>query len=197
MLIGFAGMARSGKSKAANYLLSHYPEEWDTAISFADPLKEAAVEIFGFPWADVHGLHGYDRETIHPVWGISVRQALQDLGSAVRETFGQDHWIKRTLLENPDDEERIPLSRTIITDVRYDNEVDAVKIRGGVIIGLIRDCEDMPSVRDHSSEEMARNRLHLVADHLIVASSLEELYSQLDAVVTLQIPGAARTLPSA
>lgn len=176
-LIGLAGLARSGKDTAGNYLVTNHG--FDARAMFAGPLKDAARHIFGLSHEEVHGVN-YDRESAHPAWGFSVRHMLQKLGTeSVRDIFGQDHWVQlmRLRLATGDLRDK----DVVITDVRFDNEVEMIRDLGGQILGIVRtddQCHN-PSY-GHVSEEMASLRLSEVVDHTVFARNVDQLHRELN-----------------
>jgi len=172
-ILALVGKARSGKNTAAEFLLG---EGYEFLESFAGPLKEAAQIIFNLTEDEVNGL-GYDRE--QPTdWGFSVREILQKLGTeSIRDVFGQEHWVdlmrcRLTELE------LTPCEGVIITDARFENEVQLVHEFGGTVLGLERPGFES-NVRAHSSEAMASGNLADVCDFVISARSVEELHAEL------------------
>ena len=94
MIIAIAGVKRSGKDTAAQYLIDnwwHVPPEDPKSLfhpetfalpfqmhHFADPLKRALEGIYGWD----KGIWDLpEKEEIDPFWGISPRQAAQMLGT--------------------------------------------------------------------------------------------------------------------
>lgn len=178
-LLALVGRARSGKNTAANYLLGH---GYDTLSAFATPMKDAAMILFNLTEDEVQG-HGYDREVVNKEWGISVREILQKLGTeSIRDVFGQNHWVDlmRSHLIDLQQEDHGP--GVIVTDCRFYNEVELIRERGGVIIGLERQGFE-PDTRPHISEEMATNCLHDVSDVVVSAGNVNELQAQLDGLL--------------
>lgn len=186
-LIGLAGLAQSGKNSTARRLIMMH--RFDDEAMFAGPLKAAAREIFGLSHDEVMG-NNYDRESPHPSWGYSVRHMLQKLGTeCVRNTFGQDHWVKlmRLRLSTGD----LRASTVVITDVRFDNEVEMIHDLGGKMLGVVRMSGNIiPSVY-HVSEEMAMYRLDEVCDKLVYASNLPDLYREVDKAMEVLFDEAA------
>lgn len=128
-LIAFTGLPRSGKDSAADWLVLHgYVRR-----AFSDPLKDAAAILLGRePW-EMRGEQGFDREAVLTEWGFSTRDFLQRFGTeAMRNNFGADFWIKH--MRN-----RIAgVERVVITDCRFDNEVELVHELGGIVVEIRR-----------------------------------------------------------
>lgn len=183
-LIGLLGKARSGKDTSADYLIKHHKY---TKTSFANPLKNACTAVFGFTDEQ---LYGDLKETVDKRWGISPRQAMQFVGTDLfRKQFGQiaphigeDVWI-RSFMINYNNNNNIHNNNTIIADVRFQNEIDAVKELGGIVIKITRDdAEKMTKHGDHESEF---NQDSLTGYDLEIKNNgtLDDLYKQLEKVV--------------
>jgi hypothetical protein len=142
MIIGLVGFAGSGKGTVADYLVTKHNY---VKMAFADPLKDAASVIFGWPRYMVEGDNEPSRifrETPDPFWSekfdmkFTPRLALQKLGTeAGRDVFHKDIWVYA--LEN-----RIRQHKNVvIADVRFDNEIAAIVKWGGHIIRIKRGKE--------------------------------------------------------
>jgi hypothetical protein len=172
MLIALGFKARSGKDLVGNYLVRRYEFE---RLAFADSLKNAAKEIFGFTDEQVHGSK---KEIVDPYWNMTPRSVLQKMGSdCLRDHFDKDIWIKsvhRKILQNPN-------KRYVICDCRYINEAAAVKSWGGVLVRLDRPQAGAGVGMDkHISEtEMERfNQWDYIIDNK--GQSIEELFKKVD-----------------
>ena len=172
MIIGLTGYKGSGKSEVAKYLSLHYGF---TDLSFAAILKRAMNVTFD--WPDEYGTDPKLKEVVDPRWGISPRQAYQYYGTEViREGFpsafpmfgllvGSDFWIKRLFADLD------PSKDYTISDVRFQNEVDAVSKKG--IVAMVTRHSVVPSAPEHASE--AVGILKGVTAHIHNEGSLEEL----------------------
>lgn len=126
-LIGLSGKSGSGKDTAASLL-------WKAAgyvrQAFASRLKKAVAEIYGFDRYQLHDPMG--KNTVDPYWGETPRAILQRFGTeAVRHGMGQETWVKAAM--------RVLPTRACFTDVRFPNEADAIRARGGFLIRLERE----------------------------------------------------------
>jgi hypothetical protein len=78
-----------------------------------------------------------------------VRQLLQRNGTeAGRKIFGESFWIDQAFASAGD------AKKVIVTDVRFDNEAEAVRDRGGVVIAVQR--AGVGPVNDHASDRGIR-----------------------------------------
>lgn len=141
LLVGITGVARAGKDTLGGFLVE---DHGFTRVGFADALKDIARRV------------GWDgnKDTSHPLGHRSVfgyplfppgRVFLQNLGLAVREVLGESTWVDHAL----DKAERIG-GRVVITDVRFDNEAQAIRDRGGVVLRVTR--PGVGAANDHVSE---------------------------------------------
>jgi hypothetical protein len=145
LLVGLIGRKRAGKDTFAAVLV----EEFGFArIAFADPLKAAALTldpIVGRPALPGALYPGHDvrlSEAIDALgWEAAkdsvpeVRSTLQKLGEAIR-TIDDEFWISAAMREV--EFTQGASTPVVITDVRYRNEADEIRDRGGVLLRVAR-----------------------------------------------------------
>ena len=157
MIIGISGKAGSGKDIAAKMLevlyanpdISYedfanrrYKNFADIQIEhFADSLKETAQVLFRIGEWETNTQEG-KKTTINWI-GKTVRELLQGIGQGLRDAIDFDLWVK-ILFANTED-----WSNYIIADVRYPNEVKAIKERNGILLRIDRKGA---GAGNHSSE---------------------------------------------
>lgn len=131
-LIGICGYARSGKDTAAQALIALGCERQ----AFADALKHDAWLALNDSWEEVYPNNGIDPNLFQdPASKEIFRPFLVEYGRAMRN-LAPRYWIDRAMtLVRPYLEVGIVV---VITDVRYRNEVDAIRALGGVVIGITR-----------------------------------------------------------
>jgi len=141
MIIGIAGFQGSGKDTIADYLQNIYGFKRD---SFAATLKDAVAAVFGWDRELLEGRTKESRawrEQVDSWWAtrlnmpnLTPRLVLQQWGTEVaRRSFHDDTWIAS--LENKLTKAHNDI---VITDVRFPNEILAVRNAGGVVIRVIR-----------------------------------------------------------
>lgn len=176
LLIGLAGHARVGKDTVARYLAAHL-----TLISyaFADPLKQALASMFHLTAAQ---LEGAEKEQPLPWLGKAPRELMQLLGTEWgRDLVHSQLWLllaeqNLQLLAEHDQ----AMQGVVIRDVRFDNEADWVRSKGGVIFHISR--RGIRPANNHISESGVR---HNRGDYVIENDgTLEELYAQLDRTIS-------------
>lgn len=130
-------------------------------------------------------LYGSKKEEIDPRWGVSARSILQFVGTdLIRHNMhqlipdiGDKFWIKLAI-DNYHTNKNININ-TIISDVRFQNEIDAIIKEDGIIIKIIR-----PENDNKDSHESEKNILNLKGNYEIINNgTLEDLYSKIDIVL--------------
>lgn len=180
-LIGIAAKAQSGKTTVANLLQKGALYKH---VSFAEPIRQFVSDLTGISRADLEDAKV--KEAVIPWIGKSPRQLMQTLGTEWgRELVREDFWIRRAMAEV----ERIEFAggRAVISDVRFDNEAQAIRDHGGVVLHLVR--PDALVVASHASESGVTKQ---PGDYTIVNDgSLMELAKKVD-VMTYHFWQAAR-----
>jgi len=140
MLIGFVGFIGSGKGTVGDILV----QKGFKKDSFAKPLKDAAANIFGWDRKLLEGdtVRSREwREQPDEYWSqafnyeFTPRLALQLLGTeGCRNTINKDIWVYSLL-------KRASTTNTIVTDVRFKNEIETIHNHGGKIVRIKRGPE--------------------------------------------------------
>lgn len=130
VVLGLAGRKSSGKSAVCNRLVAEYGA---VKSSFADPLKKMLRTI----GLSDEQLWGTLKETPdHDILlGKTPRHAMQTLGTEWgRELISPDLWARLWLRLEAVDRPTF----MVIEDVRFDNEVAAIRQLGGIVLGIER-----------------------------------------------------------
>ena len=157
MIIGISGKAGSGKDTAAKMLEVLYAnpdisyEDFANRryknfadiqiVHFADSLKETAQVLFRIGEWETNTQEG-KKTTINWI-GKTVRELLQGIGQGLRDAIDPNLWVK-ILFANTEG-----WSNYIIADVRYPNEIKAIKERNGILLRIDREGA---GAGNHSSE---------------------------------------------
>jgi hypothetical protein len=188
MIIGICGFIGSGKDTAANYLVGWHGFRRD---SFAGALKDAVAAVFGWDRELLEGLTTEARawrEQVDPWWAkrlnmptLTPRWVLQHWGTEVcRQGFHDDIWI--AALEN---RLRTRAGHTVISDVRFPNEVASIRNAGGRIIWIRRGAD--PEWCDTLVEMRQNTTLGICTDYMqqfnVHASEWAWVGTRFDAVV--------------
>ena len=172
-IIGFCGYAQSGKDAAASMLVAL---GWERR-AFADPLKEVALAmnpmVGDFRLQSVVDTFGWEGAKKSE----EVRRLLQRLGTeGGRRHISDDVWV-RAMFSRPHHH------LLTIPDVRFEDEAEAIRRRGGIVVRVNR--PGVGPVNEHSSEK--------IPDHDLVIENTESL-SDLATAVTTVLDGYASVI---
>lgn len=141
MIIAMSGYARSGKDTAANIIVENYPNF--KIKKFSGKLKEIASILTGIP-ARMFEEQRFKEQQLNG-WDMTGRELLQKLGTdAIRDGLHRDAWVMALFSEYHAGE------NWIITDCRFPNEYEYVKMFGGKVVRIIR--SGIEAVNAHPSE---------------------------------------------
>jgi hypothetical protein len=160
-IIGVCGQAGAGKDTIADFLVKDHKF---VKLSFADPLKRICHDVFDFSeeqlWGPSSARNAEDKRYPRSPFGsekvtefLTPRYALQRLGTE----FGRDCyapiWVElairqaKTILEQNVSYDRVrgiipnlmgPKRGVVIPDVRFRNELEAIKAAGGKVVRVVR-----------------------------------------------------------
>jgi hypothetical protein len=141
MIIGLTGKKGSGKSTVAGMLCEKYDYR---IMSFATPIKDMLMSM-GLTEDEIYNIEL--KEKIVERFGKSPRELLQLLGTEFgRNLIADDIWV-RVLESKIDSDDQI-----VIDDVRFANEAEMIKGKGGKIIRVTRMGQELGMVDTHVSE---------------------------------------------
>lgn len=183
MIIGLVGNKGVGKDTVADYLVIHNYQKF----AFAGILKEATKILFN--WSDEKVIN--NKELLDENWNVTPREILQLLGTeCLRDiispkinttiTFNGNtksfsFHVKRLFL---DIKELIKLNQNIvISDIRFQDEIDFVKFIGGNIIKIDRKIEKN-KFSQHKSENYV-DKLKGIDSIIDNNSTLKKLYDNI------------------
>lgn len=189
-LVGITGLKQSGKNTAAEALVESLGF---TPDAFADDLKAIIYDTEGIwvrvpatvlssnprrpmykpeqflPYQEVVDRLGIDNaKELVP----DVRRILQTFGTeGMRNRFGPSIWSDRVLERAAQRHAQDTDSRTVITDVRFPDEAEAVRRAGGFLIRVVRPGQPT-GIDQHASEALISSLpvdLEIVNDSTIEA----------------------------
>jgi hypothetical protein len=185
ILIGLTGLAGSGKDSVRGLLVRHHGY---TGLALADPIRAMLRALLMYAGQGDDWLHDRAlKEQAIPALGVSYRQLAQTLGTEWGRAIDAALWLRlaeermalmrEALLMSPDD-------GFVISDVRFPNEADWIRQRGGVVWRIER--PGIEPVRTHASESGIDE---IVPERVIRNSgTLDDLASEVErAVSELQI----------
>lgn len=145
-IIGLSGYAQSGKDSTGRVLV----ERGFTRFAFADALRQTMYAMDPMVLANDGGCYalsewtemGFDYEWLKA--NTNLRLYLQRHGVGIREFVDPDAWVNAVFRQIE------PGMQAVITDVRFPNEYEAVKARGGSVWRVVRADHQPPNL--HVSE---------------------------------------------
>lgn len=114
---------------------------------FADYLKELSINLFGLNPSQVYGSDKQKNMKTHLRWQdmpenasnkegkMTNREFLEYFGTSIVRKIRPDAWVHATINKIVAEDSQL----AIIPDVRFPNEVEAIKDNGGVVLRLTRD----------------------------------------------------------
>ena len=187
MIIGILGLKGAGKDTVADYLVENYNYTKD---SFAKSLKDATAVMFNWDREMLEGStpeSRAQREIPDPYWSKklnmewSPRYALQYLGTNVlRKQFYDGIWLsslEHRMLTSKDD--------TVISDVRFPNEIKLIKEAGGTLIHVIRGpAPEWQELAVHANQG-DKNAIHVMQTKYADVHESEWAWAGVDADYTI------------
>lgn len=170
MLIGLTGAAGVGKDTAAMHLARQHNF---IQVALATPLRNMLIAGFGLSESDF--MPGTKNAMIDWI-GRSPRQLLQTLGTEWGRSHVHSEIWNRVAARELD---RLRDMHVVVSDVRFENEADMIRRRGGVIVRIQR--PDVAPVNPHMSERGIEPRV----DEFEVWNTgrPEDMFDELDAII--------------
>jgi hypothetical protein len=223
MIIGISGAAGVGKDTAADFLVQNYGF---VKMSLADEMKRICMRVYDFSYEQLWGpsyernkpdyrYKRFDPDSGEPSF-LTPRMALQLLGTEWARRCYENTWVDLTLrnakfllsdegaeysqvsgMYSIDSKRDWTIQGVVIPDVRFFNEIAAVKKAGGIVIRLVRDLPDMTAgVAGHASEAELANAPKEAFDYVLDTNGgIDIMENKLSTVYQIvRLAGAVRWL---
>jgi hypothetical protein len=153
-IVGITGRKFSGKDTVADYMCKNFGY---LKIAFADMLKCVCGILFGLTFEQ---MYGSQKEVCNAVFGLSSRQILQYVGteifrnnmSSLHKNIGNDFWILCVDKQINKIKNVNPNAHFVISDVRFNNEINYIHENKCKVIRIIRSCVLNNEYSSHASE---------------------------------------------
>jgi hypothetical protein len=134
-IVGLGHQSRVGKDTCGNYLGKYLKSSGFTCkvTSFAILLKQVTYILYGnegIKYHDHYDRYPEERTKVIPSLGMSVVDLWIKVGQAIR-TVHPDTWLNAVI---KDTEAQV----LIIRDVRFPNEAEAIRAKGGLLVKITR-----------------------------------------------------------
>lgn len=179
LIIGIAGKKRSGKDTVGRHLHQKYGYQ---RFAFADEVRAALLRLDPIVFADWYekkairlseyvDRHGWEKaKEIQEVRGL-----LKRMGTEAIRSIDRFFWVRKTML----DVDLCTAERVVITDVRFQNEANAILDRSGYIIRIVR-----PETEDDDAHQSETELDQIWTDYTVVNDgSLQQLQEKVDEIL--------------
>lgn len=141
---------------------------------FADYLKEICINLFGLNPSNIYGTDDQKNEPTPFLWEnmpssigkigkMTHREFLEYFGTNIVRKIKTDAWVCSSINKIVSENSQI----AIIPDVRFPNEVKAIKDQGGIVIRLSRNVFDSDSESESAldSKNFCWSNFNMVIDN--------------------------------
>lgn len=181
MLFGLVGKKGVGKDTVADYLVSKHCFQ---KHAFAWPIKEACSLLFQL---SLDAFENDQKEVVNRRHNLTPRQMMQLVGTDMfRNMVDDDFWIHHFLAFYNDHNTRKNVN-LVVSDVRFQNEVDIIKQLGGKIVRITRSCGNGANGRhttfDNHISEQGVELLTGIDVEIKNTDTLASLWKQIDTLL--------------
>jgi len=185
-ILGVMGPAGCGKDTVAG-LLKKYNY---TRVASADAMKQDAVRYFSVQLEQIENYKDCELAITSDqmeIGSFSIRHFLQTYGMDMRDRFGDNYWIDRSV--NAKIKEMGQEAKIVVTDIRFQNEIDYVRSKGGQIAYITGRSALTGEHKSHISEAMAnsvdiKEKVDFIIDN---SHSLDDLEKQLKTLIDKKV----------
>lgn len=150
-LIGISGKAYSGKDFTADVIKKLFPDLKIYKIAYADTIRSMLKGI-----VDVDAIYKLNKKE-EPIegLGVSLRELMQSLGTDWgRHILGDNFWVNILNKRINDNSFLTEADVIVISDCRFQNEIEYIINRGGIVLNVIADSQEYKKSKfsEHESE---------------------------------------------
>jgi hypothetical protein len=197
-IVALCGTRWSGKDTVASMLVQQQAKGAVLLLKLAAPMKGALRSLFDLSEDDVDGT---GRDVPHPLWGVTPRSLMQWFGTDVMQhglrtvvpTVGRTFWAEKLAREIEALQRQQPGAHFVVSDVRFQHEVDLLRSRFGrdrVVAVRVHRVPDQGLVRcpwkAHEDAHESEAGVGCVTVDLLLRNdgSLEDLRARVDELLS-------------
>jgi hypothetical protein len=182
MIVGFVGRKGVGKDTAADVLVQ---KQGFVRKKFAQPIKDICSIAFQVPPSL---FNGPEKELPVKKHQLSPRQMMQLVGTDFfRAHLNENFWIRHFedwVLAEP------PFTSVVVTDIRFQNELDVVKRLEGLVIKIERSSGEGRH-KDTTDQHVTESGVEDLKNVDVVVhndGSVQDLWDRVEDAVRLRFP---------
>ena len=155
--------------------------------AFAQKLKEFSIDLFNLDPKLVFGTDSDKNKKTNLLWKnmptdthkkgkMSIREVLQYVGTDLFRKMSNNIWVDNCLSQIAKDAPEVAL----ISDVRFENEVEAIQASGGYVVGLTRSANSEDLHVSETSVEKCLGLCDTIIDNegLTIPEQNEQIYNK-------------------
>lgn len=182
LVIGVTGKKGHGKDTFADYLVDKHNF---IKISFAEPLKKACQILFNLTDEQ---LYGNKKEVNDSFWNTTPRMLFQYIGTDllrnqlknIMPQIKNNIWVEIARKKILDLEKENKHLKIVISDVRFENEIEFIEELKGVCVRVVRE-KGIFNNNDQHSSEIALDKIEM--KNIDNNKTLEDLFKQADNLI--------------
>lgn len=179
MIVGIGGKKGSGKDTLAEYFINNNNFK---RYAFGDPVKEVCRVLFDL---SDEQLYGNKKDTFDEKLGVYPRELFQKIGTEfgrnnIHQLFPDLKIIKGELWVDKFNNfyANNKSVNIVITDVRFDSEINSIKDKGGTLIYIKRPNENKDD--NHLSEIITESKFDIIINNNSTKNELYNKYKSLN-----------------
>lgn len=186
LVVGFTGLAKSGKDTAAKAIASTLETIYGTKfemLSFASPIREIG-KVFGYTDEQMSNQSLKETYFGNKITNVTPRTFMQMVGTDMfRNCLDKDIWVRALESKITDKvcglhSELIsggatwkPCKVYFITDVRFPNEAEAIRKHKGIVVRVDREQEIQEKSNEWRKHESEKAMSEIIPDCLWINDS--------------------------
>lgn len=169
-IIGITGKAGHGKNTVADMICNRLKRTQQ--LAFAGKVKEVFTVLTGMEYQDTENF----KNQFIVGWGMTVRRMLQKIGTeAMRNGLQEDVWVNALFYSLSD----YATKTFVITDVRFPNEAEAIEMRKGFVIRVVRPGYDSGTPEHESETALDDQKFYTITNDGTLADLEEKVQAML------------------